>query len=295
LSVHRHGLALAGTIALLACVSGVQASVTSPEPMLDIDVQAGLPLGTVGDEGEGTALALQTLDASERDALTQSLSRVASEAALRNNPIVEDLEDHDERPNLALLGSGAQAAVEAAFALTRSRWVTADGQIAVRITRSCRPGHLCRPLAGARYSSEPAVRTAAFLAWAQTSSVRLSCGSSLEARRSARALRAHLTQSGNLALVVAHEDLARADSDESVGRLVTLIDQGAKQDEALRYLSRGLGAYARGEPARLPVELRPSELLLVPRFGAKHEDLSAEIRARVQNAASSCTIASELE
>jgi hypothetical protein len=107
---------------------------------------------------------LNSLSEEERSKLAESLHSLAAAAARKRNPFYVAIDDTEEHAAAQKLFAETAPAFTAAAALSRGRWLSAEGDLAVRVVKTCSPGSRCMPLfsQGPGDGIEQRIR---FLAW----------------------------------------------------------------------------------------------------------------------------------
>ena len=112
----------------------------------------------------GATLVLNSLSEEERSKLAESLHSLAAAAARKRNPFYVAIDDTEEHAAAQKLFAETAPAFTAAAALSRGRWFSAEGDLAVQVVKTCSPGSRCMPLLsqGPGDGFEQRIR---FLAW----------------------------------------------------------------------------------------------------------------------------------
>ncbi len=215
----------------------------------------------------GAALVLNSLSEQERSKLAESLHSLAAATARKRNPFYVAIDDTEEQAAAQKLFAETAPAFTAAAALSRGRWLSAEGDLAVRVVKTCSPGSRCMPLfsQGPGDGIEQRIR---FLAWPVGYAVILRAAGN-DADHVASVLRAG-PASSQIALVLTSTELHSLRKSPALSSVLKSAAHLAKKlpgsplVETLESIGRA--ASARDEVPWL--KLPRDTVLVVPRLGA---------------------------
>ena len=155
---------------LWSCATTAQAAPRRPSAAHDLSLQVvtAEPRAPTGSsrhaQPSGASLVLNSLSEEERTKLAQSLKSLAAALARKRNPFYVTVDDTEEHVAAQKLFAETGPAFTAAVALSRGRWQSSEGDLAVQVVETCSHGSRCIPLfsQGLGDGLEQRVR---FLAW----------------------------------------------------------------------------------------------------------------------------------
>jgi len=152
----------------------------------------------------GATLVLNGLSEEERTKLAQSLQSLEAAVARKRNPFYIAIDDTEEHVAARKLFAETAPAFTAAVALSRGRWQSSEGDLAVQVVETCSHGSHCMPLFSQSQGDglEQRIR---FLAWPIGYAVVLRA-SATNAAQVAKALRA-ASPSSQIGLVLTSDEL----------------------------------------------------------------------------------------
>lgn len=248
---------------------------------LTLEVRLGEPgqQRTAGESPRGGALALNSLTDAERTQLATLLGDLADEAAVRRNPLVEDLSGKDRERELESRLRAWGPSFSAAAALASGSWASGDGEMTVTVHPDCAPrppSTLCMRVAHPPKTTGPIERRARLFAWPLTHAVLLRAPDAGRARALAASMRAKLErEKTTVALVLERSELHGLRASLELGAVAraterlmdALGDAGSLSGDSGDLLARLARSTTTGD--ELPwLALPEGAVLVVPRLGA---------------------------
>jgi hypothetical protein len=219
----------------------------------------------------GATLVLNSLSEARRQALAESVDRVASLMAARRNPFYTAIDDDAPRAQLKALLLDVAPAFSAAETLAAGSWTSPEGDLTVRPVNRCASGAACFPLARGTPRSEPEKR-ARFLAWPLGHSILLKARDARDATRLATHLRELRAHDSRIALVLAGGELHRPHASPALAALQRsarrALRLGGDRDELMARLLVSVVDAGRAPDDVSWLKLPPDVVLIVPRLGA---------------------------
>ena len=258
---------------LWSCATTAQAGPRRPSATHDLSLQVvtAEPIAQKGSsrraQPSGASLVLNSLSEEERTKLAQSLQSLAAALARKRNPFYLAIDDTEEHVAAQKLFAETAPAFTAAVALSRGRWQSSEGDLAVKVVETCAHGSRCIPLFSQGHGDDLEQRMR-FLAWPVGYAVVLRASAS-NAAQVATILRAAFPSS-QIGLVLTSDELhslrqspALDSLFKSAGHLANKLP-GSPLLEMLESIRRA--ASARDETPWL--KLPRDTLLVVPRLSA---------------------------
>jgi hypothetical protein len=210
---------------------------------------------------------LNSLSEEERSKLAESLHSLAAAAARKRNPFYVAIDDTEEHAAAQKLFAETAPAFTAAAALSRGRWRSAEGDLAVQVVKTCSPGARCMPLfsQGPGDGLEQRIR---FLAWPVGYAVILRASEN-DAAHVATVLRAG-PASSQIALVLTSAELHSLRKSPALSSVLKSAARLAKKlpASALAETLESIGRAASAGDEVAWLKLPRNTVLVVPRLGA---------------------------
>lgn len=178
---------------------------------LEVQIGEAFPEHPSDASPRGGALALNSLTEVERAQLAALLNDLADEAAVRRNPLVEDLGNEDRHRELETRLRAWGPSFSAAASLASGAWSSADGTMTVKVSPACAPrppSTLCLSFARASEATGPIEHRARLFAWPIAHAVVLRTAGAGQARSLAESMRSKLDREKTaIALVLERSEL----------------------------------------------------------------------------------------
>jgi hypothetical protein len=137
---------------LWSCATTAQAAPRRPSAAHDLSLEvvtaepSAQKASSRRAQPSGASLVLNSLSEEERTKLAQSLQSLVAALARKRNPFYIAIDDTEEHATAQKLFAETAPAFTAALALSRGRWQSSEGDLAVQVVETCSRGSRCIPL-----------------------------------------------------------------------------------------------------------------------------------------------------